>query len=496
MKKIVVALGLLTSIIFSSTQHTYALTGTQSAGGSNYDFYQLDGCNREPYGVIDSYDKNPQLIRQQLSDMYNQGQRRLRIGIFFSNGLDTGTVMDSTGGTLSPQKMANLKSLLADVKNAGFAEVVIAMHAIGANDPTTWKSFDQTLYNQNRDLIYNLRPTIAAAGISYRIDLLNEGIPTTGQNVLLTYTQRLWSDYTAKFGKNDTLGFSVIGSEPARVARIKEVYGSNQPFMFDFHFYGNASSDEYSQFVAADNSVKAQGFGSQGWIIGETYYNDKTASQNISSAIKATGRTVFYLTQWPLTRTSQCSDVNVASPVDYTNFLNWPNNDEYLIYGNIRALWVSMGAEKSIHGRPTSSERSTPDGRARYNNFQDGGIYWTPSMGAKSIHGAIYQKWAQFSYERGVLGLPTTNELATPDGIGRYNHFEGQNGSIYWTAATGAHEVQGAIKSRWASLGWERSYLGYPTSDEFGISGGRRTDFQNGYITYSFATGQITDRRY
>ena len=63
-----------------------------------------------------------------------------------------------------------------------------------------------------------------------------------------------------------------------------------------------------------------------------------------------------------------------------------------------------------------------------------------------------------------MLGYPTTDETVTPVGIGRYNHF--QHGSIYWTPLTGSYEVHGLIRDRWAALGWERSALGYPISDE------------------------------
>lgn len=75
-----------------------------------------------------------------------------------------------------------------------------------------------------------------------------------------------------------------------------------------------------------------------------------------------------------------------------------------------------------------------------------------------------------------------TDETATPDGVGRYNHFT--NGvSIYWTPDTGAHAIWGDIRKRWEALGWERSYLGYPTSDEQDFSeGGRANSFQNGGI--------------
>ncbi|WP_158681161.1 hypothetical protein, partial [Streptomyces viridochromogenes] len=68
-------------------------------GGSNYFTYRVDGdCTREPYGVVNSYDQAPELIRDQLAQMTRAGQRRLRIPVFHHRGADSGTVMDSTGG--------------------------------------------------------------------------------------------------------------------------------------------------------------------------------------------------------------------------------------------------------------------------------------------------------------------------------------------------------------------------------------------------------------
>jgi len=57
-----------------------------------------------------------------------------------------------------------------------------------------------------------------------------------------------------------------------------------------------------------------------------------------------------------------------------------------------------------------------------------------------------------------------------------------QGASIYWTPETGAHEVHGAIRDKWASLGWEGGALRYPISDEFQDGIYRRTNFQHGYI--------------
>jgi uncharacterized protein with LGFP repeats len=170
-----------------------------------------------------------------------------------------------------------------------------------------------------------------------------------------------------------------------------------------------------------------------------------------------------------------------------------PATGAHAVQGSIGARWRTLGAERGVHGYPRSDELPTPDRRGRFNDFRSGGIYWLPGRGANSVHGAIYASWARSGYERGPLGFPVTSERTPPDGIGRYNHFEG--GSVYWSPPTGAHAVRGAIHARWAALGWELSYLGYPTSDEYAVPGGRRTDFQRGWITWDAATGRVVDQR-
>jgi len=163
-------------------------------------------------------------------------------------------------------------------------------------------------------------------------------------------------------------------------------------------------------------------------------------------------------------------------------------------HGAIRGLWAAKGWERSFLGYPATDETGTPDGVGRYNHFQGGSIYWTPGTGAHEAHGAIRQLWAARGWERSFLGYPLTDESTTPDGVGRYNHFQG--GSIYWTPATGAHEVHGAIRNLWASMGWERSFLGYPTSNELSTEDGtgRFSEFQHGSIYWSPSTGALACR--
>jgi hypothetical protein len=167
-----------------------------------------------------------------------------------------------------------------------------------------------------------------------------------------------------------------------------------------------------------------------------------------------------------------------------------PDTGAHEVHGAILQKWASLGWERSDLGYPTTDESITPDGIGRFNHFQYGSIYWTPDTGAHEVHGAIRDKWAQLGWERSDLGYPTTDESVTPDGIGRFNHF--QHGSIYWTPNTGAHEVHGVIRAKWAELGWEQSWLGYPISDEEPTSCSgwtRQSRFQYGIIFWSADQG-------
>jgi uncharacterized protein with LGFP repeats len=169
------------------------------------------------------------------------------------------------------------------------------------------------------------------------------------------------------------------------------------------------------------------------------------------------------------------------------------------VHGAILDKWGGMGWERSVLGYPTTDELGTPDGVGRFNHFSsDGSIYWTRATGANSIHGAILAKWAALGWERSVLGYPTTDEMGTPDGVGRFNHFSSTDspsavdGSIYWTAPTAAHEVHGPIRATWATMGFEGSCLGYPTSDVQTTANGNQSTFQKGTISFVAASLKTT----
>jgi hypothetical protein len=177
--------------------------------------------------------------------------------------------------------------------------------------------------------------------------------------------------------------------------------------------------------------------------------------------------------------------------------------DKLIVYGlkagpdpapcyDIAQKYQNYTGVDGLLGAPTIPESIAPDGVGHYRHYQGGSIYWTPTTCADEVHGAIRDKWQALGWETSVLGYPVTDETGTPDGIGRYNHF--QHGSIYWTPLTGAYEVHGLIRDRWSALGWERSALGYPISDETDeIDGsGRFSLFEHGSIHWNRSTNAIT----
>jgi hypothetical protein len=142
--------------------------------------------------------------------------------------------------------------------------------------------------------------------------------------------------------------------------------------------------------------------------------------------------------------------------------------------GSFRTLWNQQGGMSGLLGDPTSNWYGVTGGQAQ--NFAGATAYWGPSTGTHEIHGAIRDRYNTLGGPNSSQGLPTSNEQNAPGG-GRENTFAGHScgsGSvILWTPATGAHQMQGCIYNTFlTSLGGPGGTYGYPTSDELTISGG------------------------
>ncbi len=316
-------------------------------GGSNFGWYGPAGmpCSNNcyaPYGVIANYDVASSAIDDALSQMYANGQRSIRLIIFYSSDLSTfptdctgpegrGTILLSAGGNLSTQCAANLTNLVTSIHNHGFWYIEPAFFTSTTNDPSSWPTYwsytypYEGYYQEDLSFILNVRSIFAASQINYKIDLQNEGVFTldssyTNRN---TFARRLWSDYTSAVGKSDTVGFSIVcdwylqgRACPDVLADLSNIYVGNDPVVFSFHFYDNL----YTSWVNAWSQLAQQGR-TQGWVVGETYYNDSYTASEMASAYGwslTEGQTLFGVMQWPLQRGT---GLNVNPPVDFSAYI-------------------------------------------------------------------------------------------------------------------------------------------------------------------------------
>lgn len=156
------------------------------------------------------------------------------------------------------------------------------------------------------------------------------------------------------------------------------------------------------------------------------------------------------------------------------------------VYGGILFTYRWLGAERTALGPPTSGEIDGPRPGSRMNTFVNGAVVWSGPTGAQPIYGAMWQKYRTANLAN-VIGLP----LDIPRGAGVTGAAmqDYQSGTLYWSAATGTHEVYGAIGGLYKSMGGARSKLGLPTSGEYSVANGRANNFQGGQIVWDARTG-------
>ncbi|MFG1791754.1 LGFP repeat-containing protein [Nocardia sp. NPDC049149] len=101
--------------------------------------------------------------------------------------------------------------------------------------------------------------------------------------------------------------------------------------------------------------------------------------------------------------------------------------------------------------------------------------------GDLTVSGAIFDKYVQNGGPTGALGAPLEAQESGPND-GKYQDFVG--GTVYKAKDGEAHIVWGEIRKAWEDNGGAMGKLGYPTSDEKDIAGGKASDFSGGTITW------------
>ncbi|OYO22155.1 hypothetical protein CGZ93_09680 [Enemella dayhoffiae] len=158
--------------------------------------------------------------------------------------------------------------------------------------------------------------------------------------------------------------------------------------------------------------------------------------------------------------------------------------------GDIRAKHRQLGSAKSFLGFPTIDEVCGLRDGGCYTNFQGGAILWSPTTGAHPNAGAIRMKYADLGFENSTLGYPISDEFCGLRDGGCFQDFQG--GTIMWSPKTGAVVNRGPIRAEYGAKKFEAGPFGWPVADEVCSTDGCVQDFQRGSILWSKSTGART----
>ncbi|MGI8434537.1 MAG: SpoIID/LytB domain-containing protein [Nocardioidaceae bacterium] len=153
----------------------------------------------------------------------------------------------------------------------------------------------------------------------------------------------------------------------------------------------------------------------------------------------------------------------------------------------IMVRWRHLGGRTSDLVEPTSGEYAVAGGSAQ--NFSHGRIYWSAATGAREVQGPSLAAYHGWGGPRSNLGFPVTGMLSAP---AKGHKIKLQHGFIFSTTRTGGHVLYGRVLERWGKAGGASSWLGYPTTDVFAIDGGLRAAFQHGVISWDRSTDRYT----
>jgi uncharacterized protein with LGFP repeats len=141
-------------------------------------------------------------------------------------------------------------------------------------------------------------------------------------------------------------------------------------------------------------------------------------------------------------------------------------------------------------GSPTGSEYDIEDGSARH--YQWGNLYWSDDTGVHEVHGAIKNRYISLGGPAGFLGFPETDEEhlyfkqdVPEQRLGARNDFEG--GAISWTPGTGAKWMGKDVAEVVPYYSFPD--MGYPVHDEQAARNGRLVTLSSGTRVYDTPTG-------
>lgn len=156
-----------------------------------------------------------------------------------------------------------------------------------------------------------------------------------------------------------------------------------------------------------------------------------------------------------------------------------PKSGLHIMTGAIFAAWTNAGGPTGAFGLPTSGEISL-GGHRVVQHFESGDAYWAPGAGAWFVYRGNKVEWERLGGINGYLGAPTGNEVNLGGDV-VVQTFQG--GRIYWSPTYGARAVHGGILDQYLRLGGHDE-LGVPTTGEYAYGSGVRQDFERSSLMW------------
>jgi hypothetical protein len=151
----------------------------------------------------------------------------------------------------------------------------------------------------------------------------------------------------------------------------------------------------------------------------------------------------------------------------------------------IAKKYAELGGSAGFLGRVVAPEKANTDRRGRVARYQNGNIYWTATTGAHEVHGRILAEFADQAGVNGPLKYPTSDTRRSGDRKSEYSNFE--NGRIYDRGSAGLVTILKPFFAKHEALGGIYGQLGYPKENARNARDGR-SRYQN------FDKGRIYQR--
>ncbi|WP_369808088.1 LGFP repeat-containing protein, partial [Leucobacter chinensis] len=128
----------------------------------------------------------------------------------------------------------------------------------------------------------------------------------------------------------------------------------------------------------------------------------------------------------------------------------------YDVAPELASFYRAEGSERGVYGTPISEPRRINGYLVQ--DFSTGTLYWSKASGAAGVNGAIRTFYNNAGGPSSYLGLPVGAETLS-NGVSKQ---EFQNGTAYRSQVTGTSVVQGGIRNLYNKQGGPTSQIGLP----------------------------------